>query len=265
MEYRTISRIAWTPERRRTAPVARTLHTFSSGTRSRFKRPRGRRRRLLPCCYQNRGFLDSEGVFNPSYFTWSGRPDLNRRPPEPHSGALPSCATARRLPYYSTRLQARARVAARVEQRRGLVAVRFTIRPALGEREEHVGDGTVDRHRHAVTVALEGDRAVQHRDLVLAPPTLEIVPERRHLLSPAPAERAAQHRLPGPRRRGHQPNEQRDRIARQRHGPETERPHHGHRLAERRPLERKEPRIVRDGAGRQVKNRRRRVRQDIEQ
>ncbi len=27
---------------------------------------------------------------------WSGRSDLNRRPPEPHSGALPSCATARR-------------------------------------------------------------------------------------------------------------------------------------------------------------------------
>jgi len=26
---------------------------------------------------------------------WSGRPDLNRRPPEPHSGALPGCATSR--------------------------------------------------------------------------------------------------------------------------------------------------------------------------
>ena len=29
------------------------------------------------------------------YFTKSGRPDSNRRPPEPHSGALPSCATSR--------------------------------------------------------------------------------------------------------------------------------------------------------------------------
>ncbi len=29
--------------------------------------------------------------------TWSGRWDLNPRPPEPHSGTLPSCATARRL------------------------------------------------------------------------------------------------------------------------------------------------------------------------
>ena len=28
--------------------------------------------------------------------TWSGRGDSNSRPPEPHSGALPSCATARR-------------------------------------------------------------------------------------------------------------------------------------------------------------------------
>jgi hypothetical protein len=26
----------------------------------------------------------------------SGRPDLNRRPPEPHSGALPGCATSRK-------------------------------------------------------------------------------------------------------------------------------------------------------------------------
>jgi hypothetical protein len=26
---------------------------------------------------------------------WSGRGDLNARPPEPHSGALPDCATAR--------------------------------------------------------------------------------------------------------------------------------------------------------------------------
>ncbi|SMH65630.1 protein of unknown function [Acidithiobacillus ferrivorans] len=26
---------------------------------------------------------------------WSGREDLNLRPPEPHSGALPGCATPR--------------------------------------------------------------------------------------------------------------------------------------------------------------------------
>ncbi len=30
-----------------------------------------------------------------SAFTKSGRPDSNRRPPEPHSGALPDCATSR--------------------------------------------------------------------------------------------------------------------------------------------------------------------------
>ena len=27
--------------------------------------------------------------------SWSGWADLNRRPPEPHSGALPGCATPR--------------------------------------------------------------------------------------------------------------------------------------------------------------------------
>src|SRR5206468_11607990 len=28
---------------------------------------------------------------------WSGRPDLNRRPPAPKAGALPGCATPRRM------------------------------------------------------------------------------------------------------------------------------------------------------------------------
>ena len=28
---------------------------------------------------------------------WSGRPDLNRRPPRPERGALPSCATSREV------------------------------------------------------------------------------------------------------------------------------------------------------------------------
>ena len=30
-----------------------------------------------------------------SVFYWSGREDLNLRPPVPHTGALPSCATPR--------------------------------------------------------------------------------------------------------------------------------------------------------------------------
>ena len=30
-------------------------------------------------------------------FKWSGREDLNLRPPEPHSGALPGCATPREM------------------------------------------------------------------------------------------------------------------------------------------------------------------------
>ena len=32
---------------------------------------------------------------------WSGREDLNLRPPEPHSGALPYCATPRHFLYYT--------------------------------------------------------------------------------------------------------------------------------------------------------------------
>ena len=36
----------------------------------------------------------NEAVAGPS-LSESGRPDLNRRPPEPHSGALPGCATSR--------------------------------------------------------------------------------------------------------------------------------------------------------------------------
>ena len=33
--------------------------------------------------------------FRPLGFNWSGRQDLNLRPPAPHAGALPSCATPR--------------------------------------------------------------------------------------------------------------------------------------------------------------------------
>src|SRR4026208_1118110 len=34
---------------------------------------------------------------------WSGRPDLNRRPPVPQTGALPDCATPRQAAQSSTR------------------------------------------------------------------------------------------------------------------------------------------------------------------
>ena len=38
--------------------------------------------------------LDRQDCENSLNF-WSGWADLNRRPPEPHSGALPGCATSR--------------------------------------------------------------------------------------------------------------------------------------------------------------------------
>ena len=34
-------------------------------------------------------------LVNPRFY-WSGRGDLNSGPPEPHSGALPGCATSRK-------------------------------------------------------------------------------------------------------------------------------------------------------------------------
>ena len=39
----------------------------------------------------------------PDYFRliWSGRLDLNQRPPEPHSGTLPDCATPRYILFLS--------------------------------------------------------------------------------------------------------------------------------------------------------------------
>ncbi len=36
----------------------------------------------------------------PLTFAWSGRLDLNQRPLEPHSSALPYCATSRRRSFY---------------------------------------------------------------------------------------------------------------------------------------------------------------------
>ena len=50
---------------------------------------------------------------------WSGRLDSNQRPPEPHSGALPSCATPRpfRLFYITCALPSRPPLAARFDRR----------------------------------------------------------------------------------------------------------------------------------------------------
>ena len=38
-----------------------------------------------------------------SYYSWSGWPDSNRRPPDPQSGALPDCATSRYPPPFAGR------------------------------------------------------------------------------------------------------------------------------------------------------------------
>ncbi len=40
-------------------------------------------------------FLEGVNVFCNSLIYWSGREDLNLRPPAPHAGTLPGCATPR--------------------------------------------------------------------------------------------------------------------------------------------------------------------------
>ena len=72
--------------------------------------------------------------------SWSGRSDSNARPPEPHSGALPGCATPRRSEVYQTREQPRSRGACRRPRNVGAVAQRSTGLPAemLGESQEQI-------------------------------------------------------------------------------------------------------------------------------
>ena len=43
----------------------------------------------------NKGDVRQGRLANGEAFRWSGRLDLNQRPPAPHAGALPSCATPR--------------------------------------------------------------------------------------------------------------------------------------------------------------------------
>ena len=38
----------------------------------------------------------SQLSYGPNFYKWSGRQDLNLRPPGPKPGALPSCATSRK-------------------------------------------------------------------------------------------------------------------------------------------------------------------------
>jgi hypothetical protein len=51
---------------------------------------------VSPCCFAafpGWCILDSAVI----YKSWSGRPDLNRRPSAPKADALPSCATPRAM------------------------------------------------------------------------------------------------------------------------------------------------------------------------
>ena len=48
------------------------------------------------------------GMTEPAHILWSGRKDLNLRPPAPHAGALPGCATPRRNRRDYSRISCRA-------------------------------------------------------------------------------------------------------------------------------------------------------------
>ena len=63
-----------------------------------------RQKRTRSCCFQ---IATANRQHEPRFVhfvreNWSGRPDLNRRPPVPQTGALPDCATPRRAPQSST-------------------------------------------------------------------------------------------------------------------------------------------------------------------
>ena len=75
------------PSRSRPVMTARRPSARRGWTGSRAPRGYGRESRGL------RIAPEASFVFR----RWSGRSDSNARPPEPHSGALPSCATPRRL------------------------------------------------------------------------------------------------------------------------------------------------------------------------
>ncbi len=88
------------PERRgdpgRRARVARHLHAVRSRLFRR-REPAASNRSTIPSAQEC--YLCARNKLSPMYpwtvFTQSGRRDLNPRPPEPHSGALPDCATSR--------------------------------------------------------------------------------------------------------------------------------------------------------------------------
>ena len=78
---------------------------------------------------------------------WSGRSDSNARPPEPHSGALPGCATPRGAEVYPTRRKSRrcaphpSRQGARGPWETGWAMARFADDVA-GRRESRSPRGT---------------------------------------------------------------------------------------------------------------------------
>ena len=47
----------------------------------------------------------AEEVINKVVDSWSGWPDLNRRPPHPQCGALPGCATSRNSVHFTLELK----------------------------------------------------------------------------------------------------------------------------------------------------------------
>src|SRR5687767_15609904 len=69
---------------------------------------------------------------NSPFEDWSGREDLNLRPPAPHAGTLPGCATPRRDRSIADALLRPS--AERVEDVLDLLAQRGVVHPALALR-----------------------------------------------------------------------------------------------------------------------------------
>jgi hypothetical protein len=95
------------PDLRALAAASQSLSDYLTGQNSGWS-PAGLQAKIIPISgrkanHVNKATSARANVASRRRIRRSGWPDSNRRPPDPQSGALPSCATARRRPDHSAR------------------------------------------------------------------------------------------------------------------------------------------------------------------